>query len=59
MRILIVEDEQGISAFLKQGLEEESFAVDVADEGKKGLQLALSGEHDLLLLDLANIQFLY
>ena len=51
MRILIVEDEPGIAAFLKQGLEEESFAVDVADEGKKGLQLALSGEYDLLLLD--------
>lgn len=51
MRILIVEDESGIAAFLKQGLEEESFAVDVADEGKKGLQLALSGEYDLLLLD--------
>ncbi len=51
MRILIVEDEQGIAAFLKQGLEEESFAVDVAEEGKKGLQLALSGEYDLLLLD--------
>lgn len=51
MRILIVEDEQGIAAFLKQGLEEESFAVDVADDGKKGLQLALSGEYDLLLLD--------
>ena len=51
MRILIVEDEPGIAAFLKQGLEEESFAVDVADEGKKGLHLALSGEYDLLLLD--------
>lgn len=51
MRILIVEDESGIAAFLKQGLEEESFSVDVADEGKKGLQLALSGEYDLLLLD--------
>lgn len=51
MRILIVEDEEGIAAFLKQGLEEESFAVDVAYEGKKGLQLALSGEYDLLLLD--------
>ena len=51
MRILIVEDEEGIAAFLKQGLEEESFAVDVANEGKKGLQLALSGEYDLLLLD--------
>ncbi|MEQ9166535.1 MAG: response regulator transcription factor [Fulvivirga sp.] len=51
MRVLVVEDEPGIAAFLKQGLEEEAFAVDVADEGKKGLQLALSGEYDLLLLD--------
>ena len=38
MRILVVEDEQGISNFLKQGLEEESFAVDVADNGKVGLE---------------------
>lgn len=51
MRILIVEDEKGIGAFLKQGLEEESFAVDIADEGKLGLRLALSGEYDILLLD--------
>ena len=51
MRILIVEDEPGISNFLKQGLEEESFAVDVADNGKFGLELALSGSYDLLLLD--------
>lgn len=51
MRILIVEDEPGIYNFLKQGLEEESYAVDVAEEGNKGLQLALSGEYDLLLLD--------
>ena len=51
MRILIVEDEHGIAAFLKQGLEEESFAVDVAEDGKHGLELALSGEYDLLLLD--------
>tara|TARA_R110002126_G_scaffold250658_1_gene393525 strand:- start:1706 stop:1861 length:156 start_codon:yes stop_codon:yes gene_type:complete len=48
MRILIVEDEPGIFNFLKQGLEEESYAVDIAEEGKKGLQLALSGEYDLL-----------
>ena len=51
MKILVVEDEEGIAAFLKQGLEEESFAVDVAVEGKEGLQMALSGEYDLLLLD--------
>ena len=51
MRILIVEDEPGIYNFLKQGLEEESYAVDVAEEGHKGLAMALSGEYDLLLLD--------
>lgn len=51
MRILVVEDEPGISNFLKQGLEEESYAVDVADNGKDGLELALSGTYDLLLLD--------
>lgn len=51
MRILVVEDEQGIAAFLKQGLEEESFTVDIAEDGKEGLKLALSGAYDLLLLD--------
>ncbi|MDF2158503.1 response regulator transcription factor [Algoriphagus sp. CAU 1675] len=51
MRILVVEDEPGISNFLKQGLEEESYAVDVAENGKTGLEMALSGNYDLLLLD--------
>lgn len=51
MRILIIEDEPGIANFLKQGLEEESFAVDVANEGREGLLMSLSGEYDLLLLD--------
>ncbi|MCB0669667.1 MAG: response regulator transcription factor [Saprospiraceae bacterium] len=51
MRILIVEDEAGIASFLKQGLEEEAFAVDLADNGMDGLQLAFSGDYDLLLLD--------
>lgn len=51
MRILIVEDEPGIFNFLQQGLEEESFSVDIAEDGNKGLQLALSGDYDLLLLD--------
>lgn len=51
MRILIVEDEIGIANFLKQGLEEEFFAVDVAHAGNEGLMLALTGEYDLLILD--------
>lgn len=51
MRILIVEDEAGILNFLKQGLEEEAYAVDTAPDGLKGLELALSGAYDLLLID--------
>lgn len=53
MRILIVEDEPSISNFVKDGLEEEGFAVDVANNGKKGLQMALDNleEYDVILLD--------
>jgi two-component system copper resistance phosphate regulon response regulator CusR len=53
MRILIVEDESSISNFVRDGLEEEGFAVDVADNGKKGLQLAFDNmeEYDVILLD--------
>lgn len=51
MRILIAEDESGIASFLKQGLEEEAFTVDVADNGKDALRLSTSGDYDLLLLD--------
>jgi len=53
MRLLLVEDEKAISGFLKEGLEEEGFAIDVADNGKEGLQLATDNldEYDLLLLD--------
>lgn len=51
MNILIAEDEIGISNFLKQGLEEEHYAVTVAGDGEKALQLALRQKFDLLLLD--------
>ncbi len=51
MRILIVEDEKGISNFLKDGLEEESFAVDLAPDGNKGLELSAVNDYDLILLD--------
>ena len=53
MRILVVEDESAISGFLKEGLEEEGFAVDVAENGRKGLELALDfiNEYDIMLLD--------
>ena len=53
MRILLVADESAISGFLKEGLEEEGFAVDVADNGRKGLELALDfvEDYDVMLLD--------
>ena len=53
MRILIVEDEPSIANFVRDGLEEEGYAVDVADNGKRGLQLALDylEEYDIILLD--------
>ena len=51
MRILIIEDEPGIASFLKEGLEEEYFAVDVAGDGRKGLELALTSDYDLFLVD--------
>lgn len=53
MRILIVEDESAISGFLKEGLEEEGFAVDLAENGRKGLEMALDfiNEYDIMLLD--------
>ncbi len=51
MRILIVEDEQGIANFLQEGLKEEGYAVDVAVNGNDGLQAIHANEYDLLLID--------
>ncbi len=52
MRILIVEDEHKIANSIKTGLEQESFAVDVAYDGEEGYGLAISEEYDLIVLDL-------
>lgn len=51
MRILLVEDEKKVASFVKKGLEEEYYSVDVAFDGKNGLHIALTGEHDLIILD--------
>lgn len=51
MRILIVEDEDGIAAFLKAGLESEYFVVDVAEDGEKGSYLARTNDYDIIILD--------
>ena len=52
MRILIVEDEKKIADSIKKGLEQETFAVDVAYDGKYGYDLASSESYDLIILDL-------
>jgi two-component system, OmpR family, copper resistance phosphate regulon response regulator CusR len=51
MRILVVEDEKGIANFIRDGLSEEGFAVDVAPDGTSGHDMAFTNEYDLLLLD--------
>lgn len=51
MKILIIEDEIGIANFLKQGLEEEGYEVLTASNGQSGIDLALSVDVDLILLD--------
>ena len=51
MRILIVEDEPKTAAYIKKGLTEHAFVVDVANNGIEGLHLATSGNYDLVLLD--------
>lgn len=51
MHILIIEDEIGISNFLKQGLEEENFTVSTANNGLEGLEKTFNNKIDLILLD--------
>jgi len=52
MKILIVEDEHLIANALKKGLEQEHYTVDLVFDGLKGLDLAASGDYDIVLLDL-------
>ena len=51
MRILVIEDEAKTAKFLKKGLGEAGFVVDVADDGIEGLHLAQEVEFDLVILD--------
>ncbi|MDO8657132.1 MAG: response regulator transcription factor [Candidatus Levybacteria bacterium] len=52
MRILVVEDEHKIANSIKQGLEQEHYAVDVSYNGKDGYDLAMGEDYDLIILDL-------
>ncbi len=52
MRILIIEDEKKVAGFIKKGLEEETYAIDVAHDGEEGLHLGSEGQYDLIILDI-------
>lgn len=52
MRVLVVEDEQKVAAFLQQGLEEEGWIVHLAGDGREGLQKIRSGSYDIIVLDI-------
>jgi two-component system copper resistance phosphate regulon response regulator CusR len=53
VRLLVVEDEKKVARFIKQGLEEEGYAVDVAHDGEEGLRMGLDRVHDLIILDIS------
>ena len=52
MRILLVEDDADLAQFIRKGLKEEHYVVDVAADGEEGLALALGNAYDLLILDI-------
>lgn len=51
MRILVIEDERKVAEFIRKGLEEQAYAVDIASDGKEGERLAGFNEYDLVILD--------
>lgn len=52
MRLLVVEDEASIAQFVRQGLSESGYAVDVVGDGKEGLDYALAADYDAIVLDI-------
>lgn len=51
MRVLIIEDEEKTADYLRRGLTEQGYAVDVARDGIEGLHLALENDHAIIILD--------
>lgn len=52
MKILVIEDEHKVAAFIKKGLEVLSYSVEVASDGVSGVNAALSNHFDIILLDI-------
>ena len=51
MRALLVENERGIARFIEQGLAQAGYAVDVAEDGRTGLDYALAAHYDVIIMD--------
>jgi two-component system OmpR family response regulator len=51
VRVLVVEDDRSIAAFIASGLRQEGYAVDVAEDGVAGLELARAGPYDAAVVD--------
>ncbi len=52
MKLLIVEDDKKIAAFIEKGMKEAAFSVDVRHDGLSGLEYGLSGDYDAAIIDL-------
>src|SRR5713226_3886623 len=52
MRLLLAEDDARAASFIRKGLEEEQFQVEIAADGETALASALTRQHDLVILDL-------
>ena len=52
VRVLLIEDDVTIARLLKEGLEDESYAVDVANDGSEGYRTAAADDYDVIILDI-------
>ena len=52
MRVLLIEDDVTIARLLKEGLEDESYAVDVVNDGSEGYRTAAADDYDVIILDI-------
>lgn len=52
LKVLVIEDEPKVSSFIRQGLEENGYEVDVAFDGMLGLRFASTNDYDIILLDI-------
>ena len=52
MRILLIEDNARVASFIRRGLREEGYTIDLAEDGEQALFMAQTGDYDLMILDI-------